>query len=823
MKGSIKYFLLIALTAIMAPNSISAQESSMTCTVSQNPATVGSRIKLTVTFTNCKPKDGHLGRIDIAGLQFAGGPSISQQSSSYNFQSTTSTLSYTYNYNVVSQKDVQIPGLKVATTAGAKKTEAFTLKVQPRGSNTGNAKQGYGQLATVIDVSKTKVHIGEPVVISYKIFTRLNGLRYRETIPDLEGFWKEEIAGEPNNQKRTVINGVEYIEITVKEVLAFPQQTGEFVIDGFDIQGVVQINFFNQREVQAQSRPVKITVSPLPSGKPENFIGTFGNLRLTSKVNTDSIGVNEAFNYELTYYGQGNMKLIREPEIVWPVEFEVFDPEIKDKIKVGKNGESGTRTYKFLVIPRAPGVYDLPQVKASYYDYGKDAYAVRNTAPASIKIFRDGSAEGASAIYSTKSDVQVLNHDIRHISTTHGHWKHGGGNWGLKLIWVMFLLGPVVALMAYAGKRKRDCEANDLVGTRNKKAKAQLSKALKASGKADVKEAAYAAIGEALEEYLCSKLGIGRSSFNRANAKQILTEQLGDAEGAAWDKLLQQCEMARYAPGAVSDPTKATEEIMKLANAHDSKMKIVSLIAVAILLSPMLSLAQTNPDSLFSQANDAYLSGDYTLAAELYEEISDSHKCFELEYNLGNAHYKLDNVGEAILHYERAKVIDPLNDDLRANMLLADLRAIDKIEPLPGAGLDKILEVVFAGKLFKMWFFLGLGLWTTGFALIAIRLKWRESLAAPFARGGAALLITLSLIFISFSVITHSRIIGTHRVVVMSERVDVKSNPTENSTDLFQLHEGARACVLSEEGGWTEIRLDNGNVGWILSSDVEFI
>ena len=156
-------------------------------------------------------------------------------------------------------------------------------------------------------------------------------------------------------------------------------------------------------------------------------------------------------------------------------------------------------------------------------------------------------------------------------------------------------------------------------------------------------------------------------------------------------------------------------------------------------------------------------------------------------------------------------------------MLLADLRAIDKIEELPGAGLDKILEVVFAGKLFSVWFLLGLGLWTIGFVLIAVRLKWKDSLLAPFARGGAATLIALSLVFISFAMITHRRVAGTHRIVVMSDRIDVKSNPTENSTDLFQLHEGARACIISEEAGWTEIRLDNGNVGWVQTSDVEGI
>ena len=69
------------------------------------------------------------------------------------------------------------------------------------------------------------------------------------------------------------------------------------------------------------------------------------------------MNVNEAFNYELTYSGKGNLKLIREPELDWPTEFEVFDPEIIDRINVTAAGESGKRTYKYAVIPRAPGTY----------------------------------------------------------------------------------------------------------------------------------------------------------------------------------------------------------------------------------------------------------------------------------------------------------------------------------------------------------------------------------------------------------------------------------------------------------------------------------
>lgn len=829
MEGVLKNWITLAFFTLLASSSVLAQDHSVSCVVNRNPVKTGERVQLNIIFTNCKHYTGRLSTPQIEGLQFTG---MSGHSSEYGFSlgagGASSTSKYTFDYQVLSDKDITIPSFSYQTNEGDLSTESFTLSVvkqdAPRNTaSNSNTVKGLGQITSIIEANKTKVHLGEPIFITCKVYSVTDRIRLSDELPEFEGFWKESIDTQVQTEMQ-VVNGRQYVVYTTRQFLIFPQQTGEFIIDGYKAQA---FDRFGMREYQVNTLPLKMNVLPLPEGKKENHIGTFGNLRLTSKMSADSSATNEAFNYEISYYGQGNMKLIQEPEIVWPVEFEVFDPEIKDNIKVGANGESGTRTFKYLIIPRAPGEYELPVVSASYFDYKSDRFITRKTDEAQIKIFRDGDSESASPIYSTKSDVTVINHDIRHISTEHAHWKHGGMDWGARLIWITFFLGPVLALFAFLGKRKRDSEANDLVGTRNKKAKAQLAKALKASAKAEGVGSAYAIIGEAVEEYLCWKLGIGRSSFNRPHAKEVLTQQLGDAQAVAWDKLLQQCEMARYAPGAVSDPEKAASEIMKLANDSDSKMKIISatasVIATILVLSPFLSLAQTNPDSLFSQANEAYLSGDYNRAVELYEEVGQKHKCFELEYNLGNAHYKLDNVGEAILHYERAKMIDPLNDDLRANMLLADLRAIDKIEELPGAGLDKILEVVFAGKLFSVWFILGLGMWTIGFVLIAVRLKWKDSLLAPFARGGAATLIALSLVFISFALITHGRIADTHRIVVMSDRIDVKSNPTENSTDLFQLHEGARACIISEEAGWTEIRLDNGNVGWVLTSDVEGI
>ena len=355
--------IAFALSMILSIGTVSAQEYSVNCTVNQNPVPMGSRINLTVSFINCQPQNNSFERPNIPGLQYLGGPSISQQHQSVNFKST-STYSYTYTYKVVSKADVKIPPVKIATNRGVMNSDPFILKVVKRGSSN---KKGFGDVASVIEVNKSRVHLGEPALIQYKIYSRYSNIRYADEVPELQGFWKEVLPQKQNNRNVRQVNGIEYLEIVVKEVLAFPQQTGEFILDGFDVYGMITMGFFNQKEFQTQSNPVKITVVPLPEGKPNAFMGTFGRLDIKAVVDVDSVNVNEAFNYELTYSGKGNLKLIREPELVWPTEFEVFDPEIIDRINVTAAGESGKRTYKYAVIPRAPGTYELPKLDGSKF------------------------------------------------------------------------------------------------------------------------------------------------------------------------------------------------------------------------------------------------------------------------------------------------------------------------------------------------------------------------------------------------------------------------------------------------------------------------
>lgn len=823
--------VVMALTlVIFSAGTAVSQDASVTCTVNQNPTRTNNRIQLTVTLSNCKLKTGQISLGKIQGLHLMGGPSVSQQTSMYNFK-TTYSYSYTYSYQVTSNSDITIPAVKLSTTKGVMNSEPFVLKVSSTNNSADETRSGYGLLTSVVVVNKKSVHLGEPVIIRYKIYAKDGRVSYNiNKFPELEGFWTESLPERTNKQSIKIINGVEYVEKVVKEILAFPQQTGSFTLDDFIIQGYKNVGFFQQQEIKTGSRPATINVVPLPDGKPDGFIGTFENLRIQTRTDADSIQVNEAFNFELTFIGNGNLKLIREPKLVWPVEFEVFDPEIIDNITINTAGESGRRTYKYVVIPRAPGEYSLPEISLSYYDYKDDKYITRTLRNEVILIKKGDGINGDETTYSIKEKVKVLNHDIRHINTSHAHWGSDNNEAiSLKLIWLFYILGPLMAGVALIFKRRTDSEHRDVRGTLRKKSGKVFNRALDRCSGIDTKELAYAELGEAIEVYLCAKLGWGRSQFSRTASFEVLKDQMGEPDAEAWDSLLQKCEMARYAPGALPELSDTIQEARKLASISSEKIKIsaANVILFMLAFTPAITLAQINPDisldlnSKFEIANTAYLAGDYEVAVAEYESISRSHMCFELEYNLGNAHYKLENIGEALLHYERAKLIDPLNDDLRANILLAELRSIDKIESLPGVGLDKLAAVVFAGKMFVFWFFLSLAFWTTGFVLIAIKLSKPQSIISPFASSGAVLFLILSLLFSSFLYSTVDRMSNSRYAIVMHERVDVMSGPGDTGVKLFQLHEGTKACVIGVDGNWTEIKLENGNVGWLYTNAIE--
>ena len=237
------------------------------------------------------------------------------------------------------------------------------------------------------------------------------------------------------------------------------------------------------------------------------------------------------------------------------------------------------------------------------------------------------------------------------------------------------------------------------------------------------------------------------------------------------------------------------------------------LILLGWLALPWVGLSQ--PDVDFQRANQAYESGNYEEALGQYEDILATHRHFESEFNAGNAAFKLNRLGLARLHYERAKLLSPSDEHLKANLALLESNIVDRITAVPSLGLKSWLASM--GGTWSMAELDPLGSVLVdadvGALGIAMDQKNRDSRATLGFLGMASLALGLT----GFWGISkcHERMETPGQVVVMSARVDVTSAPVESGTVLFQLHEGTRACILDRTEGWTEIELDNGNVGWL--------
>lgn len=229
-------------------------------------------------------------------------------------------------------------------------------------------------------------------------------------------------------------------------------------------------------------------------------------------------------------------------------------------------------------------------------------------------------------------------------------------------------------------------------------------------------------------------------------------------------------------------------------------------------------------DSTLKEAETAYTKEDYARAIELYEAVLDSvGESAAVYYNLGNAYYKAGRIAPAILNYERSLLLNPGDGDTRFNLEMARGRTVDKIEPIGDFFLVKWFKAVKNLGSVDSWARLGI----VCFLLLIVCLvifffsRWIRLKKVGFYVG---ILMILLIIFANvFASHQKSELVNRSRAIVFVPTVTVKSSPDASGTDLFVLHEGTDVDVKSTLGEWSEIVLEDGNVGWLPSADIETI
>jgi hypothetical protein len=229
-------------------------------------------------------------------------------------------------------------------------------------------------------------------------------------------------------------------------------------------------------------------------------------------------------------------------------------------------------------------------------------------------------------------------------------------------------------------------------------------------------------------------------------------------------------------------------------------------------------------DSIWSKANELYTKGQFVEANELYLGIYNSGKqSAALLYNIANTHYKLGNLGQSILFYERALKLEPKDEDIQYNLALAQSQTVDKIEEVP------TIFIVSWWNNFRN--FLSINQWgivsLCCFILVLILL-----LVAFFGKstGRRKLAFFLGVVFFIGSVgslmiaqIGLRKLRESKEAIISPAVVSVKAAPDNNSIDLFILHEGTKVNVLETIGGWRRVKTADGNQGWLPGSAAEII
>ncbi len=237
----------------------------------------------------------------------------------------------------------------------------------------------------------------------------------------------------------------------------------------------------------------------------------------------------------------------------------------------------------------------------------------------------------------------------------------------------------------------------------------------------------------------------------------------------------------------------------------------------------ILSKKETGTDK-FNEGVNYFSSGNYEEALQQWIELYNTgYRSANLNYNIGNAYFKLNNIPDAILFYERAYLLDPADEDINYNLQIARTLTVDRFQEIP--------QLFF----FKWYNFLALFLSTNSWAIISIlsfilcliflslyiySSKYRRKVIGFWF---AVLFIIVSISSLTFTIKNKSLVYNSHNAIISNPLISGKSSPDDSGTDLFVLHEGTKVSIEDEVGEWFEIRLSDGNKGWVPSNSLNII
>ncbi len=582
---------LVILFLINAFSGVLAEEVRLSATAPSEVA-VGDRFRLVLS-VNARPQQ--LTPPAFGSFRLLSGPSQSSSSSTQiiNNQVTTSiNISYTYVLEATEEGEFTMANASVSVDGKTYRADPLQIKVLARGTapqpSTSTRPQqdsrepdlpGSEDIFIRAQASNTTPYLGEQVIITYKIYTRIDITNYTiDALPSFQGFWSENLSSGQSSVSTEVINGVNFRVAEIRRVAVFPQRAGELRVEPMTVDMNVRVrrpqqqrrgniideffgsspfDRFHTMQHSVRSDAITMQVKPLPAqNRPAGFSGVVGSYEISARLRPDELDVNDASNLLLTIQGTGNIRMLEPPKIQFPRYLDVFDPRVEDNVSAGSNGISGSRVFDYLMIPRSAGMVEIPAISFSYFDPVRSEYITRRTQPLTLDVQGDAAATQGVQQH---GDAAFMAEDIRFINTNAVNWRPMEMLFFKSQSFYLLLVSPLALLIIFLiVYRKQLKESRDVAGMRTRKAQKIARKRLKLARtylNEENRNDFYDEIFRALWGYVSDRLNMPvarlnkenvASAFRQKNVPEDLAEKFLDG--------LAECEFARFSPAENSNP-----------------------------------------------------------------------------------------------------------------------------------------------------------------------------------------------------------------------------------------------------------------------------
>ncbi len=422
-----------------------------------------------------------------------------------------------------------------------------------------------------VTANKRRVYVNEPLILSYKIYTRVSVTQYGiNKAPETAGFWVEEFPlGNQPVTKEEIVNGKKFIIAEIKKMALFPTDAGIKTIGPLEIECDVRVQtrrrsifdsffddpFFGRTVRQVvNSKPVTIEVLPLPQeGKPADFSGLVGNFNLLANVDKKAVKTNEAISLNIKILGKGNIKMIPTPKVELPPDFEKYEPKVTENIDRVENSISGFKAYEYVLIPRHPGLQKIKPVTLSFFDVASGQYKILKTPEMMINVEKGSDEFMTITSGLSKEEVKLLGKDIRFIQLSNVPFNKIGSLFYKSFYFILILLIPAIFIASsYGYRRHLDKLTENVAYARslkaNQMAMKRLHKAKKLLSEKNQKEF-YAEISNSMMGFLGDKFNIAAAGIITDKVEGLMRSRGVDEQVIKqYLSCLHICDYQRFAP-----------------------------------------------------------------------------------------------------------------------------------------------------------------------------------------------------------------------------------------------------------------------------------